>query len=99
MSNRLLAILPLLPVAVLLVTQPDNPVLALKKWERDTADSDKTADSSLVGVQLLAYVTLAVVGHVATDRLIPQIKQYTLRKGISGKDLGKRGTALADKSV
>jgi hypothetical protein len=27
------------------------------------------------------------------------IQQYTLRKGISGKDLGKRGTSIADKEM
>lgn len=49
--------------------------------------------------QLLAYILIAVFGYWATDYLIPAIKSYTLRKGISGKDLGKRGTKLADKDV
>lgn len=49
--------------------------------------------------QLLAYVIVSIFGYWATDRLIPIIKSYTLRKGISGKDLGKRGTELADKDV
>ena len=34
-----------------------------------------------------------------TNKLVPNIKQYTLRKGICGKDLGKRGTSIADKDV
>lgn len=53
----------------------------------------------MIDVELMAYVLVAVGGFVATDRLIPNIQQYTLRKGISGKDLGKRGTALEDKPV
>ena len=52
-----------------------------------------------VSSQLLAYVLVSIFGYWATDRLIPIIKSYTLRKGISGKDLGKRGTVLADKDV
>jgi UDP-N-acetylglucosamine--dolichyl-phosphate N-acetylglucosaminephosphotransferase len=47
----------------------------------------------------VAYVSLAIVGYVFTDRLVPHIKSYTLRKGIAGKDLGKRGTSIADKDV
>lgn len=52
-----------------------------------------------VASQLLAYVLVSIIGYWTTDRLIPIIKSYTLRKGISGKDLGKRGTTLADKDV
>ena len=52
-----------------------------------------------VSSQLLAYVLVSIFGYWATDRLIPIIKSYTLRKGISGKDLGKRGTVLVDKDV
>jgi hypothetical protein len=49
-----------------------------------------------VATQLMAYVVVAVFGFVVTDRLIPNIQQYTLRKGICGKDMGKRGTPLAE---
>ena len=49
--------------------------------------------------QLLAYVLVAMLGYVGTRKLVPKIKVYTLRRGISGKDLGKRGTSLADKDV
>lgn len=52
-----------------------------------------------VSSQLLAYVIVAIMGYWATDRLIPIIKTYTLRKGISGRDLGKRGTELGLKDV
>jgi len=53
----------------------------------------------LVGPQLLAYVFVALFGYWATDYLIPVIKTYTLKRGISGKDLGKRGTKLAEEDV
>jgi UDP-N-acetylglucosamine--dolichyl-phosphate N-acetylglucosaminephosphotransferase len=46
-----------------------------------------------VELQLLAYVSLAVIGFMTTSRLVPVIKTYTLRKGLSGKDLGKKGIA------
>ncbi|KAG7351665.1 glycosyl transferase family protein [Nitzschia inconspicua] len=46
--------------------------------------------------QLLAYVTLAVSAFLMTNSLVPHIQQYTLRKGICGKDLGKRGTDRAE---
>jgi hypothetical protein len=52
------------------------------------------ADAALT--QLFAYVGMAIFGFVVTDRLIPNIQQYTLRKGICGKDLGKRGTPMAE---
>ena len=46
--------------------------------------------------QLLAYMTMAALGYFATVKLIPSIKIYTLRKGICGKDLGKKGTPRSD---
>lgn len=52
-----------------------------------------------IGDQLLVYLFIALFGYWATDRLVPIIKMYTLKKGISGKDLCKRGTALEDKDV
>ena len=52
-----------------------------------------------VASQLLAYLLVAVLGYMVTYRLVPSIKLYTLRKGISGKDLGKKGTAMEDKDM
>ena len=52
-----------------------------------------------VSSQLLAYLVVAILGYLVTYRLVPSIKQYTLRKGISGKDLGKKGTKMEDKDV
>ena len=56
-------------------------------------------DHHNIDEQLIAYMFMAVLGYFATTKLVPQIKQYTLRKGICGKDLGKRGTATATAEV
>jgi len=45
------------------------------------------------------YVIMGVLGFIVTDWLIPQIKIFLLKKGISGKDLGKKGTSIQDKDV
>jgi hypothetical protein len=58
-----------------------------------------TDEDSTVRSQLLAYAIVAAAGYWACDRMVPPIKEYTLRKGIAGKDLGKIGTAAADKPV
>ena len=49
--------------------------------------------------ELLVYIVMACIGYISTYKLIPKISNYTLRKGICGKDLGKRGTEIADKLV
>jgi hypothetical protein len=59
-------------------------------------ESKKTAATTAASSSILAYLMMGFVGYMATVRLVPHIKQYTLRKGIFGKDLGKRGTATAD---
>jgi len=41
-------------------------------------------------------VKLSVVAFLLTNNLVPKIKEYTLRKGIFGKDLGKRGSSRED---
>lgn len=48
---------------------------------------------------LVFYVCTAIAGYLSTSMLIPNIKQYMLKQGISGKDLGKRGTSIADKDI
>mmetsp|Transcript_24020 Transcript_24020/g.27412 ORF Transcript_24020/g.27412 Transcript_24020/m.27412 type:complete len:471 (-) Transcript_24020:102-1514(-) len=90
-----------------------NPVQIIYTWIQqfflstftlpgeDGDDSIKNTNDPPPSVesQLLAYVFVSVLGYVATDRLIPIIKMYTLRKGISGKDLGKRGTEFSSRDV
>jgi UDP-N-acetylglucosamine--dolichyl-phosphate N-acetylglucosaminephosphotransferase len=45
-----------------------------------------------VGTELGVFLALGLLGHVVTHRLIPNIQHYMLKRGISGKDLGKKGT-------
>lgn len=42
---------------------------------------------------------VGVAGFLVTYWLIPVVSQYTLRKGLSGKDLGKRYTASKDTAI
>ena len=63
----------------------------------DTTESHDI--SSTLELQLFAYLLVASFGYCATDRLIPIIQTYTLKKHISGKDLGKRGTPLEDQQM
>lgn len=44
-------------------------------------------------------VALSVGAFVVTSGLVPRIKVLTLRAGLGGKDLCKRGTAMEDKVV
>ena len=100
-TNMILAVIPLLFPLWYLIPLLDHPVPILGRWlrilvHRLPEDAPKIPP---VGSQLLAYVAVALLGYVATLKLIPNIKQYTLRKGICGKDLGKRGTSIADKDM
>mmetsp|Transcript_27561 Transcript_27561/g.33464 ORF Transcript_27561/g.33464 Transcript_27561/m.33464 type:complete len:428 (-) Transcript_27561:580-1863(-) len=52
-----------------------------------------------MALHMVKFVCMALLGFAATNNLVPKIKTYTLRKGIAGKDLGKRGTPLQDEPV
>ena len=65
----------------------------------DNVNTHAAAETPTIGLQLLAYLAVAALGYWATDQLIPIIKTYTLRKGISGKDLGKRGTSRENQEM
>lgn len=82
-----------------------NPLPVIENWlslllrgkdGASTALANDTAAAFAIQQQLLAYLLIAVLGYETTRRLVPHIQQYTLRKNICGKDLGKRGTATAD---
>lgn len=105
-AETLCAILPLLPPAWLLLKLLDNPVNIATGWFdvfisswREPGTPHEILHAPTVGSQLLAYLTMAILGYIATYRLVPNIKTYMLRAGIYGKDLGKRGTAIADKEM
>lgn len=48
---------------------------------------------------LCGSAAISVVGYFTTYKLIPIFAEYTLKRGISGKDLGKKGTELESKDV
>lgn len=54
----------------------------------DNADSLRILSQSLL---------IALVGFVLTDSLIPTVASYTQTAGLSGKDLGKKGSPDEDK--
>jgi hypothetical protein len=103
-TDYVLASVPLIPALWLCLNLLDgNPIAVVKKYvqhlmhdhhhygDRIFLDDDLALQS-----QLLAYLSMAVAGYVITSRLVPGIQEYTLRKGIAGRDLGKRGTKEAD---
>jgi len=93
MSLRSLFILPLLPPLCILCTLLSKNIGTLTGFGDITdADGAANATKSSVGTQLLLFLVLGILGHVGTDRLIPKIKYYMLKRGICGKDLGKKGT-------
>ena len=105
-----LAFLAFLPAGVLLADLLDNPIPIVYQWCSFVLSGgwvgislERTAGEKIhappVGSQLLAYVIVAAFGYFATNSLVPKIKTYTLRKGICGKDLGKKGSSIADKDV
>jgi hypothetical protein len=105
LKDRQLAILPLIPPGALLYLLLEDPLSVLSKDQRRSSPDDRWYRSNAskkappVGAQLYAYLLVSLMGYYATSKLIPHIKQYTLKKGISGKDLGKKGTATEDKDM
>ena len=80
-SMRMLVCIPLAPSAWVMYKIISNDM-----------DTDGNAPSSSVGAQLLLFYALGVLGYLGTYRLVPNIKYYMLKRGICGKDLGKKGT-------
>ena len=98
--NTILALVPLVPAAFLALSLLDNPLNTLERWITNLWKTREDApEIPPISSQLLAYILIGMAGYWMTDKLVPNIKRYTLRKGICGKDLGKRGTSIADKDV
>jgi hypothetical protein len=89
-SLRILAIIPLLPPLYILI-QLIYSDLIISSGDSKTKSSTESSSSS-VGTELGVFLALGILGHVVTHRLIPNIQHYMLKRGISGKDLGKKGT-------
>ena len=99
-ANNILALAPLVPGFYLALSLLDNPFSTVLRWITNLSKQREVApEIPPISSQLLAYILIGVAGYWMTNKLVPNIKQYTLRKGICGKDLGKRGTSIADKDV
>lgn len=80
-TEALYAILPLLPPAWLLFRLLDNPIPIVMGWIdllysplHEEGTPREIPRTPTVGSQLLAYLTMAILGYVATYRLVPNIK-------------------------
>lgn len=93
--QRVLAILPLLPPLHILCK------IVLKELNNDSRNIgfDLTSSGNTVGIQLLLFLILGILGHFGTYQLIPGIRYYMLKRGICGKDYGKKGTQHEDIDV
>ena len=89
-SPLILSIIPLLPPIYILYQILSNDFNRIAR----TTDSDSSSSSA--GAQLVLFLALGILGHVGTYKLIPNIKYYMLKRGICGKDLGKKGTKSED---
>ena len=49
--------------------------------------------------QLAISIAIAIGGYLVTSSLIPVVAEFTLKRGLSGKDLGKKGSKLESKDV
>lgn len=84
-SLRILTTIPLLP--------PLNILLQLIYSDFiGGGDSNNAKSSTESSAELGVFLALGILGHVVTHSLIPNIQHYMLKRGISGKDLGKKGT-------
>ena len=94
-SLRVLTIIPLIPPLYILVQLVYSDLIGSKTDAGRTNDAQTittTTTTSSVGAELGLFLALGILGHVVTHRLIPHIKHYMLKRSISGKDLGKKGT-------
>lgn len=99
----LLALIPLLPPFVLLIQLMEHPLDTLQRWYTyffTTHEYDSNVEQiPTVATQLLVYILIAIAGYILTTIMVPSIQVYTLRKGICGKDLGKRGTLQGEQPM
>ncbi len=90
---KVLSVLPLIPPLCILFDILSNDI------DRIARTDNATHAPSSVGAQLLLFISLGVLGYAVTNHLIPSIQYYMLKRGISGKDLGKKGTKNEDVDV
>lgn len=51
-----------------------------------------TIDNITINNKMMASLAISMGGFILTDTLIPAIAKYTCRRGLTGKDMGKKGT-------
>lgn len=87
-----LCLLPLLPSLWVLLH-----VISANFASYSYSHSDmNTSVLTSTGAQLLLFTVLGVLGYLVTNHLIPSLKCYMIRRGICGKDLGKKGNQNED---
>ena len=74
---------------VLLVAAPLLPALVLFRRIEDAG----------VTRELQASAGIALLGYLATCFVLPTFTPFLVRRGLTGKDLCKKGTASADKEM
>ena len=86
LSNKILALLPLIPPFWLLVdlfrdekTFTNNGECLASETPQKSSDCLETI-SVPMSTQLVAYVTISIIGFISTHRLIPNIKVRTFRR-------------------
>lgn len=52
-----------------------------------------------MGVEWFGYILAAVLMYIPVYRMIPKIKLFTLKAGMSGKDINKKGTKGGEVAV
>jgi hypothetical protein len=91
-SLRILAIIPLLPPLYILIQLIYSDLIIISGDSKTKSSTESSRSSSVGASELGVFLALGILGHVVTHRLIPNIQHYMLKRGISGKDLGKKGT-------
>lgn len=76
----------------------DDLFLALSPLAPSIICAATITDSSML-LLLAKSVTVGIVGFLLCNSLIPVVAGYTLKKGLSGKDLGKKGTSDENKDI
>lgn len=96
MSLKVLSITPLLPPLYILFQLIFIDLVGRAADSDDggviVSDASTITTTTSVGAQLLVFLALGILGHAGTHHLIPNIKHYMLKRGICGKDLGRKGT-------
>jgi UDP-N-acetylglucosamine--dolichyl-phosphate N-acetylglucosaminephosphotransferase len=76
-TDYLLALLPLVPSAILAATITNLPIIHM----------------------LIASLAISIGGCCLTNYLVPVIAEFTLKRGLTGKDMGKKGTLRESKDI